>query len=124
MKQILIEKYIEPSSKENIAWFFVETWNDKYGDKHSVLGRPSAIHYENGKMVRQFWYKKGELHRDRDLPARIDYNSNGQIRHQYWYKKGVTHRDGALPAYISYNSNGQIIRQSWYKNGKFIKGSL
>jgi antitoxin component YwqK of YwqJK toxin-antitoxin module len=88
MKQVLIEKYIEPSEKEGINSVFVyEFWLNKYGDRHSFMGQPAYIVYDNGKIKRQIWYKKGIVHRDRDLPAYIEYN-NGQIIYKEWYKKG------------------------------------
>jgi antitoxin component YwqK of YwqJK toxin-antitoxin module len=92
MKQILIEKYIEPSEvKINEDWVH-ESWLDKYGDTHSILGQPSLICYNSGKLC-----------------------------YQEWYKKGIEHRNGDLPSFISYDSNGQISCQAWYKNGELIK---
>ena len=89
MRQILIEKYIEPSEIKINCNYTYKSWFDKYDDLHSFMGQP----------------------------AKIGYNSNGQIKHQEWYKKGVRHRDGDLPAYIRYDSNGQISCKMWYKKG-------
>jgi antitoxin component YwqK of YwqJK toxin-antitoxin module len=94
-KQILIEKYIEPSEIEPGTTFFlgIKRWFDKNYDLHSFLGNP----------------------------AEIRYSPSGQILGQKWFKKGIIHRDRDLPAYISYHNNGQIDYQDWYKNGKLIK---
>ena len=81
------------------------------------MGQPSEVWYKNGQIKYQFWHKKCDIHRDRDLPAYIEYNSNGRIIYQSWYKKGVKHRDGDLPAIIYYNLKELV----WCKNGKFIK---
>jgi hypothetical protein len=120
MRQILIEKYIEPSviKPETELNYKTECWFDINGDLHSFMGHPAAIYYENEKLISQDWYKKGEFHRDRDLPAIIEYYEDGQTSYQEWYKKGVLHRDGALPAYIGYN-NGKISCQQWYKKGVY-----
>ena len=119
-RNILIEKYIEPSEimPETDINFGFDSWLDRNGDRHSFMGQPAEISYENGKIKNQFWYKKGERHRDGDLPARIGYDCNGQISYQEWYKKGVLHRDGDLPAEIFYDSNRQITYKGWYKKGK------
>lgn len=60
----------------------------------------------------QSWYKNGELHRDNDLPAVIDYYTSTKA----WYKDGKLHRDNDLPAVISeYDLD---ITTKWYKNGQ------
>jgi hypothetical protein len=43
MKQILIEKYIEPSKIEMFGDIVVKKWLDKYGDLHSFMGHPASI---------------------------------------------------------------------------------
>lgn len=50
------------------------------------------IEDENGD---KYWYKKGLLHRDGDLPA-VEL-SNGT---KAWYKDGLLHRDDDLPAIV------------------------
>jgi hypothetical protein len=73
MRQILIEKYIEPSERIIDGNCISELWFDEYGDRHSSMNHPAVIYYNNGKITKQFWYKKGELHRDGVLPAFIEY---------------------------------------------------
>ena len=117
-KQILIEKYIEPSEAKIDGTWVYESWFDKYDDLHSFMGQPAKIGYDsNGQINHQIWYKKGVQHRDGDLPAYVGYNSNGKISYQVWHKKGVQHRDGDLPVYIRYDKNGQISCKMWYKKG-------
>jgi hypothetical protein len=118
-KSILIEKYIEPSDKRKIFGLIAEYWIDKYEYVHSFMDHPAVIYYDlNRKVVSQDWYKKGELHRDRDLPAEIFYCSE-QITKKKWYKKGELHRDGDLPSSIEYDIyNQQVIVQEWYKKGE------
>ena len=115
-KQILIEKYIEPSEVENRSdRTIIKLWLNRNYDLHSFMGHPAVIrYYSSGQIIGQTWFKKDIIHRDGDLPAYIGYDSNGKISCQEWYKKGVYHRDGDLPAYIGYNSNGQINYQHWY----------
>jgi hypothetical protein len=88
-KQILIEKYIEPSEKvTEFNGIIVERWFDKYEYKHSFMGQPAVIVYnENKKIIEQRWYKKGFCHRDGDLPACIFYFKE-QTSYQEWYKNG------------------------------------
>jgi hypothetical protein len=101
MRQILIEKYIEPSiskfltSSHTGKIFFVQRWDNIYGELHGVF----------------------------DYPAAIWYNLDFQILDKYWYKNGKKHRDRGLPAVIWYDDFGEgiIIRKEWHKNGKFIK---
>jgi hypothetical protein len=123
MRQILIEKYIEPNETDSGVFYFVEHWFNEYGELHSLLGQPAENFYgkDNEELEAQTWHKKGVLHRDRDLPAEINYDSNGKIIEKYWYKDGELHRDKYLPSAIYYGKDGKIIEQHWYKNGKFIK---
>jgi antitoxin component YwqK of YwqJK toxin-antitoxin module len=119
MKQILIEKYIEPSEIEVDGNWIFETWVDRNYDKHSFMGQPAGIYYYCGEIMEQHWKKKGILHRDRDLPA-VLYYLNTEAQRKDWYKKGKLHREGEKPAVVRYN-NGKIISQEWFKNGELIK---
>jgi hypothetical protein len=89
MRQILIEKYIEPSESINRDdGRFTEFWVNQNGDLHNFMGHPSEIRYYNGKIGSQAWHKKGIQHRERGLPAEICYNLNGQIAYKGWFKNG------------------------------------
>jgi hypothetical protein len=70
----------------------------------------NGVYYEYKIDVynNQFWYKNGELHRDYDKPAVINFGGT-----QKWYKNGKLHRDNDMPAVIFYTGT-----QIWYKNGK------
>jgi hypothetical protein len=98
MRQILIEKYIEPSEIRVDGDDICERWFDRNEDLHSFMGQPAYIEYENGQICYQSWYKKGVRHRDGDLPAVINYHSNEKISYQAWCK------------------NGQSGKQIWYNN--------
>jgi hypothetical protein len=93
-RSTLIEKYIEPSKIEKNEVWICKTWFNRNDDLHSFMGQPSVIYYDK----------------------------NGQVMEQYWNKKGKLHRDKNLPAYVEYY-NGQILEQQWYKNGEYIKSS-
>jgi hypothetical protein len=123
MKQILIEKYIEPSEVIIDGNYIFKRWLDRNYNLHSFMGQPACIFYKNGQIIKKIWCKKGVYHRERDLPAIIEYDSNGQITYQSWFKEDKLHRHVDLPAVIYHNHKGQIIRQRWYKNGKLIKTS-
>jgi hypothetical protein len=122
MRQILIEKYIKPSETNIGIFYFIESWFNKYGELHSYLGQPSENFYgkDNGKLKAQTWHKKGIQHRDKDLPAEINYDSNGEIIEKYWLKKGELHRDNDLPAEIYYEDSKKIYK-SYYKKGALVK---
>jgi hypothetical protein len=91
MKQILIEKYIEPSEIKTDRGYIFEHWLNRNGDLHSFMGQPSEICYYNweSKEIRnQYWDKKGVEHRDKNLPSAIFYE-DGKIKSKYWYKNGI-----------------------------------
>jgi hypothetical protein len=88
MRQILIEKYIEPSEVIIYVNYVAEKWLNKNYDLHSFMGQPAYILYNNKKISCQCWYKKGELHRDKDFPAEMGYK-NGKETYKWWYKNGI-----------------------------------
>lgn len=57
------------------------------------------------------WYRNGELHRDNDLPAAIDYNGSC-----FWYQNGKLHRDNDLPA-VEWNDGAR----RWFLYDKYIR---
>jgi hypothetical protein len=79
-------------------------WRNSKGQLHREKDLPAAI-YHNGERC---WYKHGKVSRINDLPARI--LSDGT---QVWAVNGVLYRDDDKPAIIY--SNGT---REWYKNGK------
>lgn len=88
-KSILIEKYIKPSEAQFVNVFFVEMWLNEYGDRHSFMGQPAIVHYKDGQVSEQRWYKKDVCHRDKDVPAVIYYNYKEQTGAKRWYKNGI-----------------------------------
>jgi len=59
----------------------------------------------------KFWYKNGQSHRDKDLPAMV--YSDGDMA---WFKNGLSHRENNLPAIIY--SDGRLC---WYIDGELIR---
>jgi len=104
-KNLKLLKYpyttVPTSSAGNIEFYKL---NKNY---HLILKEENDIQEATDTHGTQFWFKNGEMHRDKDLPAIIFYNGT-----QYWYKNGLIHRDNNLPAMIC--SDGM---QKWYKNG-------
>jgi antitoxin component YwqK of YwqJK toxin-antitoxin module len=92
MRQILIEKYIEPSEIKCFKHYIegditIKRWLDINYNLHSFMGQPAYIRYENGKIEMQEWYKKGVRHRDKNLPSVISYKK-GRVSTQSRYKNG------------------------------------
>jgi hypothetical protein len=91
-KQILIEKYIEPSETKKDGAYVIESWFDKHGDYHSFMGQPAVTCYgKNKKVLAQHWCKKGISHRDRNLPASIYYSIYYNYEHltrKIWWENG------------------------------------
>jgi hypothetical protein len=63
-----------------------------------------------------FYLPNGQLHRDGDKPAVIQYFILDTTKPWYfeWYKHGLKHRDGGLPAKINHDGT----YGSWWVNGK------
>ena len=90
MKQILIEKYIEPSETTNIDdSLFIERWLDRNYDLQSFFGQSAVVEYYNGKVRCKSWYKKGVLHREKNLPVKIYYHENQTTWREEWYKNRI-----------------------------------
>lgn len=71
------------------------------------------------------WWKNGVVHRDEDLPARIQIDPPAMATvHQYavhptyavWCQNGQTHRDGDRPAIVE--RDYYIVTMKWCQNGK------
>ena len=73
-KQIIIEKYIQPSiinknairrvltsyfTVEKEEKFFVKEWHNNYGELHSFFNQPAKIYYNSeGEIIMRSWYKE------------------------------------------------------------------
>lgn len=66
-------------------------WKNKKGEYHREGDLPAVI-WPDGS---QFWYKNDLKHREGDKPAAIYADGS-----QRWHKNGQLHRDGDLPAAI------------------------
>tara|TARA_Y100000588_G_scaffold58958_1_gene57624 strand:+ start:45495 stop:46103 length:609 start_codon:yes stop_codon:yes gene_type:complete len=76
--------------------------------------KPSIILFgDSDNYKRLYWFNKGFLHRDNDLPAVKTINSNN-VKEEAWYKEGLMHREIDKPAFIDYQNNIKI----WFKNGE------
>ncbi len=71
----------------------------KGGYLHSVPNKFPSESYDDGEIIGETWHKKGNKHRDGDLPATSMIASN--LRIHKWYKDGVLHRDFG-PAFVRY----------------------
>jgi hypothetical protein len=91
MRQILIEKYIEPSEVKAYGNNIIERWFNEDGDSHSFFGHPAEV-----------WY-----------------NNNG-ITWKRWFIKGKSKRKGVLPDEIVYRYYDKKCRWCEYKNGELI----
>jgi hypothetical protein len=80
---------------------------------HRDNNLPAREYYEpDGTTVREsIWYKDGQIHRDDDEPAWIDYKNQTMK----WYKNGEPHRDGDMPAVII--NSAKVITKAWYNKG-------
>jgi hypothetical protein len=115
-KNILIEKYIEPSEVVYFGTFFTEYYYNRLGELHSFLGQPAEVfNYNKSEIRAQRYYKRNKIHRDCDQPAIIEYTS-GRIDRQYWLKEGNMHRANNKPAGIYYKNN-KIEKQWFFENG-------
>jgi len=97
MKQILIEKYIEPSDTVVFNGGSIQKyWFNRFEELDSLFDNPAIINvsiippiltFKQQKKETHYWYKKNRLHRDRNLPAIMIYNDD-ILTEQLWYKKG------------------------------------
>jgi hypothetical protein len=115
MRQLLIEKYLEPNKFEDKRYYVNEE-----GRHHSFLGQPAFVEYVGNKVLIQYWCKNGLNHRERDNPAIIQYNINERVICREWIKNGKLHRLGGKPAIIYYDDNGKVTRQECFENGKYF----
>lgn len=90
----------------------------KRGDTLHREDGPAVIRYaENGAVLEELWYVKGELHRE-DGPAVISRNESGTQERLEWFVAGKRHRlDG--PAFVvrDMTNAGTKYEERWYVNG-------
>lgn len=115
--------------KHGAEWFYeaessglklhnVEIWRDENGLIHRENGPAVTKRDEDGQIVAEGWYSRGNLHRDDDMPAAIWTTS--QYLHREWYQHGIQHRD-AGPANLVTTTDTQrekVFREEWYQHGK------
>jgi len=81
-------------------------WHNKDGKLHRDGDLPAKIEGQKRE-----WYQNGFCHRDNDKPAVFDPHNGIQV----WYKNGLRHREGGKPALI------QGMKSSYYLNGNEVK---
>jgi hypothetical protein len=106
MRQILIEKYVEPSETKINKYGYIEQWHNDYGELHSFMGHPSLVYFYKGKILAQHWYKKDVKHREKSLPAEIVYDKKGLKELECWVKNDQTLKE---TEYI----NGEKAENTW-----------
>ena len=89
-----------------------------------------VLTYENNKLLKEEWFNaNGQLHREGDSPALIQYDEMFKyLREETWFKNGKKHREGDLPAQICYywnEKNKTKLYETWFINDEiFRKGDL
>lgn len=82
----------------------------------------SSIQIRRNGKKRYFreWFKDGQLHRDNDLPARIESGCSGKSSSysMSWYKNNIQTRDNDLPTVIitGVNNEGHHYSEFWHKD--------
>jgi hypothetical protein len=70
-----------------------------------------TCNHEVDEYGNQYWYKDGEYHRGKDLPAIIWVDGR-----QDWYQNGKIHRGNDKPAVIFADG-----RKQWWTKDRYIK---
>lgn len=78
----------------------------------------TETHNLSGALYCEEWRLNGQMHRDNDLPAYIQYREDGSIDRCVWRQNGWRHREHDLPAVIDYDKNNLIVSEEWYQRGK------
>lgn len=103
---------IRPDYYDNYEHIGSYNWQtEKYEDGEDYEGIPD---YEYDCELSE-WYQKGQLHRDNDQPAfmQFGYEERGYV--YKWFQNGELHRDNDKPAFITNNS------MFWVKNGESFR---
>lgn len=80
-------------------------------------GRVLEINYMYNHNVVAY-YKHGLLHRGGDRPARLVHlMGSGRTIRKEWWQDGVRHRDKQLPALVQYSMFGDTMSEQWWQNG-------
>jgi hypothetical protein len=98
-----------------VQYTSTQWWHNKDGEVHRDGDLPAKIEGECKE-----WYQNGLHHRDNDLPALIDPRNGRQV----WYKNGVRHREGGKPAVIHGEKKLYYLNGEEVKNTKEVKKSV
>jgi uncharacterized protein YodC (DUF2158 family) len=98
-KEILIEKYIQPSEIKHIEDGFysctTKIWHNNYGEKHSYFDLPALINYKMDLSEEHGWFRDGILHRE-NKPAVVVYDFLGRKYSEIWYFNGKMYKNPNL----------------------------
>lgn len=96
-------------------------WRDSEGKLGSPAHFPSGIHfYRSGNVERLIWKRHDQIHRDRDLPAKIVFKDSTalEVIDASWHLHGEEHRDGDLPSWISIDpDDGRVCGLGFKRHG-------
>jgi hypothetical protein len=79
-KDILIEKYLQPSEiiykYDSLGKkYTIKFWRNRYGELHSTFDHPAKTSSTNsGNFLKKWWYKDGYLNRDKKKSYVIIYH--------------------------------------------------
>ena len=80
-KDILIEKYLQPSKiihevdDFSGSKYVIKLWENKYGELHSTFDHPAKTNStKSGNFLKQWWYKDGVFFRDKNKSYVITYH--------------------------------------------------
>ena len=86
-----------------------------------IIGLATGAYFFFQTRDKEWRNDAGQLHREDDQPAVINYDANGEIESEAWYLNGELYRENDRPSWIVYDANGEIESEAWYLNGELIK---
>lgn len=93
--------------KSNIKTF---NYNNHSIELNLAYQKPDKIIYDDyyGNILREEYHDYGDIHREYDAPAVIEYYPSGKVKSRMWMLYGFYHRSPHLgAAIINYYENGQ-----------------
>jgi len=79
MRELLIEKWTEPTEIQRYIGNSIYFWRNDLGEAHRDGDQPAIIWSDGSR----WWYKKGELHREGNKPA-IIRNDGEFSKLEFW----------------------------------------
>jgi antitoxin component YwqK of YwqJK toxin-antitoxin module len=75
--------------------------------------------YENGILWEEFYYLKGERHREGGLSDFRGWYENGILSEETYHLHGKLHRKGGLPALRRWHENGNLSDKQYWLKGRY-----